>query len=355
MVSTKYTYTISTSFPNAKVESTRLTQEIQSSAITIAIERIDTNDDICDIWFKDALSQTDEAILNGLVAVHSGEPIPQPAQPVIVSNSITVANPTLTVNAMPPSGLKSNQISQNWCDKTTWWYSAVQVINESATTNDGYRKIWNLSHQNIIDVYHGKLTGEEALPNYRVLVSADGIQKTEQDPHYGTGGDYKINYTTGTITFFEALADGISPIVTYYYENGSTWIIQPTLGEKWKLKGAESQFSEDVILNDSMVYEVWAYNPYDLPNKMMVAAPDYYKTIYDFINDANKAYPQIPPLGGSGWRGANKQTYIFSWDFQTTTELLSSYGMELRVRLEHDSSYGGTFATGTFYFIRESE
>jgi hypothetical protein len=46
---------------------------------------------------------------------------------------------------------------------------------------------------------------------------------------------------------------------------------------------------------------------------------------------------------------------VFAWDFQTTTELTSSWGMELRVRLEHDTAYGGTFATGTFYFIREQE
>lgn len=75
MSATKYTYSISTDFPNAKVESTRLTQEIQASAIVTALDRIDTAGDVCDIWFKDALSGGDQTILNGLVAAHSGAAI----------------------------------------------------------------------------------------------------------------------------------------------------------------------------------------------------------------------------------------------------------------------------------------
>lgn len=349
MAQTTYTYSIQNDFPNHIVCVDRLTNEIRASSIIVAFTGITTAGDVCNVIFKDELSTDDKTTLDGLVAVHSGEALPVDTQPV------EVTNPTLTVNAMPPSGLKSNQISQNWCDRTTWWYSATHVVDETATTTDSERKVWQLAHENVIDTYHGKLTGEELLPDYRVVVKVGGVEKSERDPHVGSGGDYVIDYAAGTITFVSAVGAGDDPVVSYYYESGSTWIIQPAAGEVWKLKGAESQFSEDVELTDSMVYEVWAYNPSDLPNKMMVASPDYYKTIYDFINDANKAYPAVPALGGMGWRGATKQTYVFAWDFQTTTELVSSYGMELRVRLEHDTPYGGTFATGTFYFIREEE
>ena len=349
MASTQYAYSISTDFPNHKVASDRLTQEIGASAIITALDYIGTADDVCDIWFKADLSIGDKVILDGVVAAHNGEPFPVPVQ------SVSVTNPTLTVNAMPPTGLKSNQISQNWCDRTTWWYSAVHVSDETATTTDPERKVWQLAHQFVIDTYHGKLTGEESLPDYLVVVKVGGAQKAEQDPHYGVGGDYVINYATGTITFLNSVPGGTDPVVSYYYENGSTWIIQPAPGEVWKLKGAECQFAEDVILNDTMVYEVWGYDPNDPPNKIPYAGFDYYKSIYDFINDANKAYPSVPAIGGPGWRGSQKKIYVFSWDFQTTTPLYSSYGMELRVRLQHDTPYGGTFATGTFYFIREAE
>jgi len=75
MSSTKYTYSISTDFPNHKVDSSRLLVEIQGSSIVVALDRIDTDGDNCDAWFKDALSSGDETTLNGIVAAHSGEPL----------------------------------------------------------------------------------------------------------------------------------------------------------------------------------------------------------------------------------------------------------------------------------------
>jgi len=75
MASTKYTYSVSTDFPNHKVNVDRLTLEIAHSAIIIAMDYISVSEDVCDIWFKDALSAGDETILNGVVAAHSGEPL----------------------------------------------------------------------------------------------------------------------------------------------------------------------------------------------------------------------------------------------------------------------------------------
>lgn len=68
----QYDYTISTAFPNQAVSSDRLTQEIQQSAIVTALDHIDTADGVCSIVFKASLSGGDEALLDGLVAAHSG-------------------------------------------------------------------------------------------------------------------------------------------------------------------------------------------------------------------------------------------------------------------------------------------
>lgn len=86
MASVKYTYSISTDFPNGKVATDRLTEEIRASAIITALDAIVTSGDNCDVWFKDALSSGDETILDGIVAVHSGESLmPElPVQPVKV-------------------------------------------------------------------------------------------------------------------------------------------------------------------------------------------------------------------------------------------------------------------------------
>jgi hypothetical protein len=78
MAATKYTYSIQTDFPNHKVATDRLLGEVSSSAVTIAIDHINTEGDDCDVWFKGVLSSEDEAILDALVAAHSGEPLPGP-------------------------------------------------------------------------------------------------------------------------------------------------------------------------------------------------------------------------------------------------------------------------------------
>lgn len=78
MAATKYTYSISGDFPNQKVNSSRLSKEIDQSNIVTDLERIDTDADDCDIWFDDALSAPDKTTLDGLVAAHSGDPMPDP-------------------------------------------------------------------------------------------------------------------------------------------------------------------------------------------------------------------------------------------------------------------------------------
>jgi len=94
MSATKYTYSISEDFPYGKVAPDRLTQEITESAITIALDYINTNNDDCDIWFKAPLtnwsssssSSSELDILNYIVAHHSGEPLPQPTQDVSITS-----------------------------------------------------------------------------------------------------------------------------------------------------------------------------------------------------------------------------------------------------------------------------
>lgn len=76
MASTKYTYSIQNDFPNHAVSLDRITKEISESSIVIALEQISNSGDVCDIWFKDTLSGTDETTLNTIVAAHSGELLP---------------------------------------------------------------------------------------------------------------------------------------------------------------------------------------------------------------------------------------------------------------------------------------
>lgn len=76
MAATKYTYSISGDFPNQKVNSDRLTQEIADDAtITTELDYVETAGDACDIWFVDALAAPEVTALDTVVANHSGDPI----------------------------------------------------------------------------------------------------------------------------------------------------------------------------------------------------------------------------------------------------------------------------------------
>lgn len=105
MAATKYTFSIQADFPNHAVATDRLQQEIAASAIVTALDHVDTVGDACDVWFKAALDAGDEAALDALVAVHSGEPLPgEPAQVVLTSLSgapVDIANNRMLVVPFP--------------------------------------------------------------------------------------------------------------------------------------------------------------------------------------------------------------------------------------------------------------
>lgn len=79
MAPTKYQYTVSTDFPNGKVNVDQLELSIiYDTAITVALDdtqgiNVNSPDpDKCDIWFVDPLPAPDEAALDAIVAAHTG-------------------------------------------------------------------------------------------------------------------------------------------------------------------------------------------------------------------------------------------------------------------------------------------
>ena len=76
----KYTYNI-TDFGNDKVNIPKLSFEIRQSNITIALDYINTNDTVCDTWFKAELSESESTTLAAIVAAHDGEPLPEEEPP----------------------------------------------------------------------------------------------------------------------------------------------------------------------------------------------------------------------------------------------------------------------------------
>jgi len=80
-----YTYLVSL-FPNHKCDLSRITQEIHESSITIALDYINATDSVVNFYFKAELSVDEETILGELVAVHTGEPLPE--EPKVIKAEI---------------------------------------------------------------------------------------------------------------------------------------------------------------------------------------------------------------------------------------------------------------------------
>ncbi|RLC88631.1 MAG: hypothetical protein DRJ03_01795 [Chloroflexi bacterium] len=351
MAAMKYTYSIAEDFPNQLVSPDRLTLEIQESAIVTALDFIGTSGDVCDIWFKDALTAGDQTILDSIVAAHSGEILPDVAQTVIIDEPKSPSGIPRN-EPQPREGSSLVVVTHNWCDPTTWFGDSERVTAETLTTSDDI--VFDSVNDHWIDLTHGKFYGEDKVnAPYLPKVYVDNVQAQERTPWAATGGDFEINYTTGKVTFFTAQT-GKTVTADYNHENGSTFYVRPAGGKVLVIENSEVQFSKNLAMNDTINFQPWAYNPADLPNKVPVGAATVYKTIRDFVDEARGVYPVVPVIGGLA-RGLSNEHVVFPYNYKTVKELVASFGVEIRVWLSENAVFGGEFATATFYCTSKSE
>jgi hypothetical protein len=180
MAATTYEYTISTAFPNAKVNLSRLTKEINDSAIVTDLQDASFNNsvDTCYVVFVDALSAGDKTILDAIVAAHSGEPLPSPI--VYGSNYHIVEDETISITTatefqqklrLSISDLEAGTYRVGWSfeclgsnkgqflaqvqvDDTTTLYSTDEELRPSAgwRSASGFGKIALTSGDHFIDL-----------------------------------------------------------------------------------------------------------------------------------------------------------------------------------------------------------
>lgn len=355
---TTYTYSISQDFPNKMVNPDMLVTQIQDSTITISLYTLTTVDDACNITFRDVLSSTDKTTLDQIVATHTGAPTP--------SNSLDSSG-RLIVVPQKNTAARKTIVSHDFTDPTTWYQTSEYITNETLQ-NYGDNLKYTFANQYIIDTYHGLITREDYLKDadgysYRVEVFVDGVQKAEQDPHLGYGGDYIINYKDGYLTFNFTIPDGYMVTANYHKMINSLFTIKPDSGKQLQIYNCEIQFGTDCVLTDSCVFcpyglvDIFApsYIP-TIPSGTLIQidTPTVYKAFSDFQNDASKAYPIYPAIGGNNWRAQIQPMVIMSWDYVSSTPLRADYGMEVRLQLQHDIPFEGWYATATFYCIEEN-
>lgn len=73
MAAVNYTYSVSADTLNGKVNPVTLSHEIAYSTITIALDHIEINGDVLEIWFKASLASLEFITLSDVLAAHTGE------------------------------------------------------------------------------------------------------------------------------------------------------------------------------------------------------------------------------------------------------------------------------------------
>lgn len=165
MAATKYTYSITNDFPNSTVNSTKLTNEIQISAVSGTLDYINTNSDNCDIWFLDTLTSGDESTLGGTVSSHDG----------IASTSLTEA---VTDYEYTESAGESSTTDTAWQEKLDINISNIQAGN--------YKVVW------FFEWAYSRVRDPGANYGIHVDWGADTLSETEMTPTqtYGDGAFY---------------------------------------------------------------------------------------------------------------------------------------------------------------------
>jgi hypothetical protein len=382
----------------------QLAKEIADSA-SIAIKLVGDPSPVvgggAEFTFADALPAGEETALEAICAAHTAtglqlQPLTSDGRPRVQQD--------------PREGDVVELYSINWCDKTTWWGEAVKVENATlrATADPKVFEFVDTDgtteRTSIIDVTHAKITQEGRLvAEYAPKITVSGTPQTEREFAYDPAvvaadgrtmenGDYVIDYTASpaTITFHNTPA--ATPVATYYYAYSSGWYVTPKPGKKLDLLAVETGLSEVLEQNDTVVYQpqIMAaaaaagglipatilmsqggdlldtdYINFPIPNPSatskndLVADPDMiheYKTIDDFLNEAQRSHPKIARVG-TNIRSMKSAQFIMRWPYseQARRELAGSQYTRIRVYLKYDQPFTGDKAVMSVYAISEDD
>ena len=377
-MATKITYSIAEDTVNGKVSVHGLDTEIRSSPsipdglLAFVEAGVGGDPDVIQITLGRDLTQPESEAIDAIVAAHEG--VPPEQTPTLVALDVQKDSkkrpffiPWVT------EGSRTTKISHRWNDPTTWVSQATQH-EDQVFSEETSGEVYQAPHTNLIDVCHGKLWEEEQLTathciRLEVDVGSGWEPRLEVDPHSGDG-DFTVNYKTGEVTFDPVLPAGTPVRGTYWKANQSRYILEPSPGKQLLIKSAEVQFSQDIVLTDTVVFETFGFVDAFAPH-LVSDTPDYatsfpsgfriplrrtiYKTLQQFIDESNGAYPTIPAIGGPGWRGIPVPITVFPWNYAAALPLSSKAGMQVHIYCEHHLPFEGSYATATFYCLSEDE
>lgn len=372
------TYSVSEDTANGKVNGRALEKEVFASpaipdgVLAYIQVGVGGDPDVIQMTMGRDPTQPEQDALDALVAAHTGAALEAVPQLVHLDGQSDQKNRPYFIPWVT-EGSRTTFVSHRWNDPTTWVEdSSPHVEQPCSATSAG--TVYQAPHTNLIDVCHGKVWAEEKLNHsHGVTVEVDtgsGWEaKSEKDPH-DNAGDFTVDYKMGTITFNPPIDAGASVRASYHVAGSSVFTLAPTPGKQLLIKSAEVQFSEDVEMTDTVIFEAYGFVDVFAPH-LVSDTPNYqtsfpsgfkiplrstvYKTLHQFIDESNGAYPTIPAIGGNTWRGIQSPITVFPWSYAAALPLSSAAGMEIRVRCVHDTPFLGSYATATFYCLSEDE
>lgn len=401
MAETTYTYSIQNDMPGGVVNPARLADEITASAISIALVGVSTEGDVLSITFKAPISTEESTLLDGdqlgpaggLLAAHDNSPTKSSPLPV------EFQTPQFTWPKPTSVGDRLWEFSMVWTHKTTWWPSAIRVVDELVGVGDGVTTEFMLGHPFVIDLNHGLVSEERKIvpaaaqggTSFIPAVTVGGVAQdetklgflTEQpgssssssgDPvgdrirvadaeyadRFDPDAEFHLDYRNGLLHFFTPPAQDAEIRATYFYSPlgaGSEFYLTPPDGKLFSLTDAEIQYTEDMELTDAVEVVLQMYLPQYAPPPTRFDIPQskgVYKGIHDFVNWSRGSFPVIPVAGGA-LRGNKSPIIQLRFQYQSPVELYPSLGMRFKVSLTNHRPFRGNYAALTFYGITTDE
>jgi len=248
----------------------------------------------------------------------------------------------------------------NFCDKTTWYNNSTRTV-ETLSSSDQTTYVAPTASVRV-NLNHGLISNEDLIGDtYNPVVLVNGEVQTQIIS--GTaGGGFKYDYNSGSVTFTSSLQPSDVVECSSSVVVGASWTLKPASEEKIRIEDVEIQFDKAVGVTDTVRFQAYGkvndfapqYTPVPYPSGTLIPIgnPSVFKTIYDYINEATKSYPDIPQMGGdpeNNWRAMRTPLHVFRWEYKASLDLYSSKGMEIRLSLDNETPFSGTYAVTTFY------
>ena len=268
--------------------------------------------------------------------------------------------------------------SHNFADKTTWYPDSARIEYEVLSELESGTGRYVSTHRSWIDLTHGKVAQEDVIIagyDYRPTIhvyDVNGVELdgyAEEDPHTEEG-QYTVDYVAGEVAFdSDKIPENDGYVkACYSYATTSTMYVTPAAGKQLDLLRAEAQFTTDIVMKDSVTFQLYVYTAVieaalSLPagtlgppgSRYPYGDATRYKSTADFVAEANGNYPVCPAFGGSSWRGMRHPIITLPFDYNALKPLQSSLGAEVRVWLDHHEPHEGAYGTVTFYCHSKDE